>query len=244
MNHDQILEEYYHILATAEQWLDDGFTKPVSPVALHWPQKKPLVHATAEQAPQLVTLPSFSSLSALSQAVSQCQSCPLHATRTCAVPGMGVLQPDVVVVGEAPGADEDTAGQPFVGKSGQYLDKWLESIGLSRQTNCYITNVVKCRPPSNRDPHTDEIAACSGYVRQQIALLKPKAILACGRFAAQTLLDSPSALIRLRSLQNFYEGIPVFVTYHPAAVLRNPQDLRRPVWEDMKLLKQYLEGLT
>jgi DNA polymerase len=148
-----------------------------------------------------------------------------------------------MVIGEGPGAEEDAQGRPFVGRAGQLLDKMLESIGLSRDTNCFIANVVKCRPPFNRDPFPEETAACAHFLRRQITLLQPKFILAAGRVAAQTLLETTEPIGRLRG--RFWEltvgdmTFPLLATYHPAALLRN-EDLTRPSWEDLKLLREKL----
>lgn len=191
---------------------------------------------------ELPPVPVFASLDELITSAKSCDRCRLCHTRKNVVTGMGVLTPDVFVVGEGPGANEDEQGLPFVGRGGQYLDKWLESIDFSRTTNCYIANIVKCRPPQNRDPMKDEIEACVGYLNQQIAFLKPKVIFACGRIAAQTLTGRTSALASLRQKIHSYQDIPLVITYHPAGVLRNP-DLRRPVWEDLKFLKNLLEEL-
>jgi uracil-DNA glycosylase family 4 len=142
----------------------------------------------------------------------------------------------VLVVGEGPGAEEDASGRPFVGPAGQLLDRMLKAIDLDRGTNCFIANVVKCRPPGNRDPALEESAACLPYLRAQIAALRPKAILAVGRVAAEALTGLAAGVGELRRRSLSYEGIPLAVTYHPSAVLRN-SSLRRPVWEDLKRLK-------
>ena len=155
---------------------------------------------------------------------------------------MGVESPDVMVVGEGPGADEDAQGLPFVGKAGQYLDKWLDAIQLSRHTNCFIGNVVKCRPPMNRDPQPDEIAACLPYLERQIALLKPRFILTVGRISSSVLTGQEAGIGRLRGRTYSFHGIPLIPTYHPSAVLRDPS-LRRPVWDDLRRLKAELEEI-
>jgi len=148
-----------------------------------------------------------------------------------------------MVIGEGPGADEDATGRPFVGRAGQLLDKMLQSIGLSRNSNCFIANVVKCRPPGNRDPKPEELAACAHFLRRQIKLLNPKFILTAGRIAAQTLLDTGEPVGRLRGkftdILAGEKAIPLLVTYHPSALLRN-EDLKRPAWEDLKLLRARL----
>jgi len=174
-----------------------------------------------------------------------CNSCPLGKTRTNAAPGEGVQKPLVMIIGEGPGQEEDNQGRPFVGKAGQLLDKMLASINLSRKVNCFIANVVKCRPPNNRDPSLEETTACGHFLKRQIVCLKPEIILAAGRVAAQTLLKTTEPIGRLRgkftdySIENM--TIPLLVTYHPAALLRN-EDLKRPAWEDLKLLRSRLEN--
>jgi len=142
----------------------------------------------------------------------------------------------VLVVGEGPGAEEDNQGLPFVGASGKLLDKMLASIGLSRETNCYIANVVKCRPPNNREPTPEERARCLPYLQRQIQLLAPEAILCAGRTAIQALLGTTEGINRLRGKTYDYEGIPVIATYHPSALLRD-ESLKRPAWEDLKRLR-------
>ena len=182
------------------------------------------------------------SLEKIAAEVAKCRKCRLCEKRRNVVPGMGVLSPDVMVIGEGPGADEDMQGLPFVGRAGQYLDKWLVAIGLDRNTNCYIGNVVKCRPPMNRDPQPDEIAACMPYLVRQIAILKPKFILTVGRISSGVLSGQEAGIGRLRGRTYSFKGIPLIPTYHPSAVLRD-QDLRKPVWEDLKRLKAELEEI-
>jgi DNA polymerase len=177
--------------------------------------------------------------------IRECNGCQLAAGRTNAVPGEGVTRPLVMVIGEGPGRDEDEKGRPFVGRAGQLLDKMLASINLSRNNNCFIANVVKCRPPNNRDPYPEETGACSHFLQRQIALLKPKFILVAGRIAAQTLLKTTEPVGKLRGkfteLETEDMTIPLLVTYHPAALLRN-EDLKRPAWEDLKLLRSRIEN--
>ncbi len=178
-------------------------------------------------------------LAELGGRVSACTHCRLHETRKNAVPGTGVIDPLVMVIGEGPGADEDSSGLPFVGRAGQYLDKWLEAIDISRHKNAYIANIVKCRPPNNRDPQPDESDACFPYLMEQISLVKPKTILSVGRIASQILIGRFDSIGSLRGRVYQFAGIPLVPTYHPSGVLRNPQ-YRRPVWEDMKLLRSIL----
>ena len=182
------------------------------------------------------------SLDKIAAQVEKCTLCRLCQRRTKSVPGMGVLNPDVMVIGEGPGGDEDIQGLPFVGRAGQYLDKWLDAIQLSRHTNCYIGNVVKCRPPMNRDPQPDEIAACIPYLERQIALLKPKFILTVGRISSCVLTGQEAGIGRLRGRTYSFRGIPLIPTYHPSAVLRDPT-LRKPVWDDLRRLKAELEEI-
>jgi DNA polymerase len=188
---------------------------------------------------------SADSLESVAADVCGCTACKLSATRTNAVPGEGQARPLVMVIGEGPGADEDATGRPFVGKAGQLLDKMLASIGLSRESNCYIANVIKCRAPENRDPQPDETAACASFLARQIQLLQPRFILCAGRIAAQTLLNTATPIGKLRGkFIDFQAGdrtIPFLPTYHPSALLRN-EDLKRPAWEDLKLLRTAIEG--
>lgn len=180
-------------------------------------------------------------LATLRATALECRACALAATRTRVVFGQGVESPIVLVVGEGPGAEEDRQGLPFVGASGQLLDRMLAAIGLSRETNCYIANIVKCRPPGNREPQQEERDACIGYLRRQVALLAPRAILCAGRTAAQSLLGSAEGINRLRGRDLSYDGIPVVATYHPSALLRD-ETLKRPAWEDLKRLRELLAG--
>lgn len=176
----------------------------------------------------------------LEEQVQACRACPLAAGRQHIVFGQGVTNPTVLVVGEGPGAEEDKQGLPFVGASGKLLDKMLASIGLSRETNCYIANVVKCRPPNNREPAPEERARCLPYLQRQIELLGPKAILCAGRTAVQALLGTTEGINRLRGKTYDYEGIPVIATYHPSALLRD-ESMKRPAWEDLKRLRALLQ---
>ena len=178
-------------------------------------------------------------LAMLEERVHACTRCQLHSGRMNAVPGTGVLDPLVMVVGEGPGAEEDRRGLPFVGRAGQFLDKWLEAIGMSRSTNAYIANIVKCRPPQNRDPHPHESEACLPYLREQVSLIRPHAILTVGRIASGILIGSDAGIGKLRGRTYYYDGTPLVPTYHPSGVLRNP-DLKRPVWEDLKRLRALL----
>ncbi|MGH8150568.1 MAG: uracil-DNA glycosylase [Steroidobacteraceae bacterium] len=177
--------------------------------------------------------------------VETCTQCPLHRTRTRAVFGVGDLHAQWLVVGEAPGAEEDRQGEPFVGRGGQLLDAMLLSIGLARGRNVYIANVLKSRPPNNRDPKPEEVASCLPYLKRQIALIKPVLILAVGRIAAHHLLGVTASLGSLRGrVHRFGElNTPVVVTYHPAYLLRTPAD-KRKAWEDLKFARSVFRELT
>lgn len=172
---------------------------------------------------------------ALQHEVSRCEKCALYETRTQTVFGVGNASADWLVIGEAPGADEDRLGEPFVGRAGKLLDAMLKAIDLDRASTVYISNILKCRPPNNRDPLPDEVASCSDYLRRQISHIRPKIILAVGRIAAQNLLQSSMALSKMRGVVHRYPGtqIPVVVTYHPAYLLRSPSE-KRGAWEDLK----------
>ena len=177
----------------------------------------------------------------LADAVSTCTRCKLSRTRTKAVFGTGPVDAPLMVIGEGPGAEEDARGEPFVGAAGKLLDEMLKSIGRTRASNVYIANVVKCRPPGNRDPEADEVAACRPFLDRQIELLKPKLILALGRIAAQRLLGSTAPLSKLRGPQHVYgvAGTPVLVSYHPAYLLRTPGDKLKS-WVDLKQVHRFL----
>ncbi len=171
-----------------------------------------------------------------------CTRCRLAETRTQVVFSDGVVNARLVVVGEAPGANEDATGLPFVGAAGQFLDLLLATVDLSRKDSVYICNVLKCRPPGNRNPQPDEIESCTPYLRKQLELIAPQALLAVGTFAAQALTGLQKPLGKIRGEIHGYQGIPLVVTYHPAALLRNP-GWTRAVWDDLQLLRQVMDGL-
>ena len=180
------------------------------------------------------------SLEEIAEKVHKCTRCPLYSTATNGVPGEGDSKAQLVCVGEAPGAKEDETGRPFVGQAGQLLTKILSAIDLTRE-QVFICNVLKHRPPGNRNPLPEEVEACSPYLIRQLELIKPKVIVAFGTFAAQTLLQTKTPLGQLRGLVHRYHGIPLIVTYHPAALLRNPA-WKRPTWEDVKLARRILDS--
>jgi uracil-DNA glycosylase len=179
-------------------------------------------------------------LAALRAHIGDCTRCPLHAQgRRQVVFGVGNPDAQLMFVGEAPGADEDVQGVPFVGRAGQLLTKIIEAIGLSRD-DVYIANVIKCRPPQNRNPEQDEVDTCEPFLFRQIDIIKPKVIVALGKFGAQTLLRTLDPISRLRGRVYDYRGAKLVPTFHPAYLLRNPAS-KREVWEDMKLVKKLLE---
>jgi len=180
------------------------------------------------------------SLEAIAEAARECTRCPLYSTATQSVPGEGSATADLVCVGEAPGANEDATGRPFVGEAGKLLTKILEAIKLSRD-EVFICNVLKHRPPGNRNPLPNEVEACSPYLVRQLEIIQPKVIVAFGTFAAQTLLNTKSSLSQLRGFVHRYYGTPLIVTYHPAALLRNPA-WKRPTWNDVQLARRVLDN--
>ncbi len=184
---------------------------------------------------------SAKSLTELEAAIHDCQKCDLWKTRTKFVFGVGNPHAKVLVIGEAPGADEDKQGEPFVGRAGQLLNKMLAAVDFKRE-EVYIANILKSRPPNNRDPKPDEVEACEPYLWKQIALLQPKLILCLGRIAGTNLLKITESLGKMRGQAYDFCGIPVIVTYHPAALMRNP-DWKHGAWEDLKTLRKMYEEL-
>jgi DNA polymerase len=221
--------EVYNLLNLAEDYALDGFRH-------HHPPLKPSTEGnSAPLSPQ-------AALDGIAEQVADCTRCALHRERKRTVPGEGASSPLVMVIGEGPGLDEDKTGRPFVGRAGQYLERWLQAIGLDRRSNCFIANIVKCRPPGNRDPSPEESAACLPYLKRQIQILRPKAILTVGRISTQILCERTEGIGKLRGTDLEFVGIPLVATYHPSAVLRN-SDLRAAVWQDLKRLRA-LPGLS
>jgi len=207
-----------------------GFSPPPSP----------------EAQPQMPAYPaeewiSAASLADLNTAICNCLKCPLGHTRTKFVFGVGNPSADIVFVGEAPGADEDMQGEPFVGRAGQLLNKILEAVHFKRE-DVYICNILKCRPPNNRDPQPDEIDSCEPYLWRQLELINPKLIVCLGRIAAQTLLRSTESLTNMRGKIHLYRGIQLVVTFHPAALLRNP-NWKKPTWEDVQWIRKMYDEM-
>ena len=171
-------------------------------------------------------------------ALADCRACKLHGGRRNVVFGVGDPSARVMFVGEGPGADEDRLGEPFVGRSGELLDRIIAAMGLSR-AEVYIANIVKCRPPGNRDPEPDEVAACEPYLQEQIRIVQPEAVVALGKVAAVTLLRVDTSLAQLRGRWHTYEGIPLRATYHPSFLLRQP-DMKRAAWQDVQAVMERL----
>jgi DNA polymerase len=211
----------------------DGTVSPLEDVPVG------LVVGSANRALSDHVASNLESLAGIERAVAKCERCKLYLTATNPVPGTGNSNADFMIVGEAPGANEDEQGVPFVGQAGQLLTKIIGAIDLGRD-DVFIANVLKHRPPGNRNPTPDEVAACSPYLVRQIELVKPKVILALGTFAAQTLLETKLTIGKLRGQIHRYHGVPLVVTYHPAALLRNPA-WKRPTWEDVQLARRILD---
>ena len=182
------------------------------------------------------------SLAGIRAELGDCQRCGLGRTRQCLVFGVGNPDARLVLVGEAPGREEDEKGEPFVGEAGRLLDRILLAMGLHRD-EVYICNVLKCRPPNNRDPEPGEVATCEPFLIRQLAAIRPELIVALGRFAIQTLLQSKAPISRVRGSWQQYQGIPLMPTYHPAYLLRNPNS-KREVWADMKQVMARLQAET
>jgi len=223
---------------------------PTTPPAATVERPAPAATTPGEPAPGIVVgtssrelfagpLSGFTTLDQLAEEIAKCTRCPLYKTATKPVPGQGSPTAELVCVGEAPGENEDKSGLAFVGMAGQLLTKILAAINLSRE-DVFICNVLKHRPPGNRNPNPQEVEACSPYLVRQLEIIRPKVIVAFGTFAAQTLLETKLSIGKLRGQVHRYYGIPLIVTYHPAALLRNPA-WKRPTWEDVQLARRVLD---
>lgn len=200
-----------------------------------WRLRARLAEEGASLPPEIQTL--MSDWTQLKEKVAGCTDCALRAGCSQTVFGVGDEKAQWMLVGEAPGAEEDRLGEPFVGQAGKLLDNMLAAVSLSRGKNVYIANVLKCRPPDNRNPQPDEVAKCSPHLQRQIELIRPKLILAMGRFAAQALLGSDATIASLRGKVHHYAGVPLVVTYHPAYLLRNLPD-KSKAWADLLFAKK------
>lgn len=203
------------------------------------PVRRPPADAPLAPAPDTSAAGSIADVESL---IAECRACALFRTALHPVPGEGNPDAELVCVGEAPGATEDQMGRPFVGQAGQLLTKILAAINLRRE-DVFIVNVLKHRPPGNRNPDPAEVKACQPFLHRQLELISPKVIVALGTFAAQTLLETKAPIGKLRGQVHEYRGIPVVVTYHPAALLRNPA-WKRPTWDDVQLARRILDGAT
>ena len=210
------------------------------PVWIRRAAARPAGRVEATRATAAVTAPAAQVLAAIDAQVRDCRKCALHRGRTRTVFGVGRPDAACMFIGEAPGAEEDARGEPFVGRAGKLLDAMLAAIGL-RRGDVYIANIVKCRPPRNRDPHTDEITACSAYLRRQIEAVSPRLLVAAGRVAAQSLLETAKPIGQLRGRTYRYgeDRLPVLVMYHPAYFLRSPLE-KRKAWDDLLRLRSLL----
>ena len=211
-------------------WAEDSGMRIVAA-----PKRAPELPAQAAPPAASVKLPT---LDEVRHDIGECTRCKLHKGRTNIVFGSGSEKARLMFVGEAPGEDEDVQGFPFVGKAGQLLTKMIEAMGL-RRDDVYICNTVKCRPPNNRNPEPDELAACEPFLKGQLAAVKPEAIVTLGKFAAQALLRDATPITRLRGHWREYEGIPVMPTFHPAYLLRSPGE-KGKVWDDLKQVMKKL----
>ncbi|MGS5089350.1 uracil-DNA glycosylase [Hydrogenophaga sp. A37] len=215
---------------------------PVAAPVVPAPAAAPVVATVERQRPADVGAMDWATLQAT---VASCEACGLCKSRRNTVFGVGDTQADWMIVGEAPGENEDLQGEPFVGAAGQLLDNMLRAVGRSRAgegaKGAYIANVLKCRPPANRNPQPAEVAQCEPYLARQVALVQPKVIVAMGRFAVQSLLRTDEPIGRLRGRVHRYEGVPVIVTYHPAYLLRTPAD-KAKAWADLCLAMETVEG--
>ena len=234
----------------AKNWLNAPGPTAAEPVAERVPELPPPVVADAGGSAPIIVgksgsdlfggpMAGLDSLEAVAAHATACKRCALWSTATNCVPGEGSPNAQLVCVGEAPGEQEDLSGRPFVGKAGQLLTKILAAIDLKRE-DVFICNVLKHRPPLNRNPLPDEVTACSPYLVRQIELIRPRVILAFGTFAAQTLLETKLSIGKLRGTLHRYYGVPLIVTYHPAALLRNPA-WKRPTWDDVQHARRILD---
>jgi uracil-DNA glycosylase family 4 len=236
--YEKMLEAYALAKNFLQQQVDLGFdevytsskSKKSKPKKAHTPGMSHSVHTTAK------------TLSGFYQEIKDCKKCHLYKTRTNFVFGAGSQDAKVMFIGEAPGREEDLRGEPFVGRAGQLLDNILAAIKFTRD-EVYIANILKCRPPENRDPLPDEIEMCEPYLLEQIKIIRPKIICALGRISAQALLKTKQTLGQLRGKIHDYNGIKFLVTYHPAALLRYPQ-YKRATWDDVRLLRKEYDKLS
>lgn len=202
-----------------------------------------LIKESVEQTENKSVKSSAVTIEDIAKKIEQCKRCKLCQKRNRVVPGEGVLHPEVLVIGEGPGEEEDKYGRPFVGPAGILLDKMLSAINLDRKKNCFIANIVKCRPPENRNPSAEEAEACSSFLEAQILCLKPKMILALGSVALKNLLQTENGITKMHGTFFDYNGIPFMATYHPSALLRDA-NLKLPAWNDLKIFRAKLQEIA
>ena len=234
----------WHALEIGPLWRLRASLTEGAAAAGHAVPSAPAAHSGPDRT-QVLEQTSLETWQALQQAVSGCTACALSGSRRQTVFGTGPQPAPWMIVGEAPGQQEDASGEPFVGQAGQLLDQMLAAIGVNRRAEVFITNVLKCRPPSNRDPLPEEVARCDPYLRRQVELVQPRLILVLGRFAAHSLLGTDASLASLRGLVHPYpvadRAVPLVVTYHPAYLLRQLAD-KAHSWADLRLARRTFEG--
>lgn len=236
-SHDTAMAELHHMETAAPATPEPAAQAAAASLPSQQDSQLPVLPATALPAAEVDAVDHLPDWEQLEQNVANCERCTLCRTRTQTVFGRGNPKARWMLIGEAPGEHEDRQGEPFVGKAGQLLDNMLAAAGLDRDRDVYIANVLKCRPPGNRNPAPEEILACQGYLQQQIQHVQPVLIVALGRFAVQTLLQSEQTIGKLRGQVHQYQGIPLIATYHPAYLLRNLPD-KAKAWQDMVLAKK------
>jgi DNA polymerase len=236
---DSDIDSLRELIGQARAHLHRQQLMGVERLHIAWPERRGLL---PELSPPPNALIGGLPLTQVREALGECTRCKLHKGRKNIVFGVGSPKAWLTFVGEAPGADEDQQGEPFVGRAGQLLTRIIEAMKLTRE-QVYICNIIKCRPPANRNPEPDEIAACEPFLVAQLQAIQPKLICALGTFATQTLLRTKEPISKLRGRFHDYHGIPVLPTFHPAYLLRNPHE-KKTVWEDMKLLQREYEKLT
>jgi DNA polymerase len=237
------LKKYWEILRSAQAYLQGGWPVDTSaPPQKLYPPGTRSAHSQGrgEALRPAEQSPAFDSLDQISAEIRACRKCRLAENRINAVPGDGAANPKLMIIGEAPGAQEDARGHVFVGRAGQYLDKWLQAINLDRTRDVFIGNIIKCRPPDNRDPLPDETAACMPYLHRQLNIIQPRAILTLGRISTHILSGTSEGIGKLHGRIYRFRDIPLIPTYHPSAVLRNPV-YRKPVWDDLQKLQRLIE---
>jgi DNA polymerase len=230
-----LIQRFWNLVNLAEDYCSTGFRS---------------VHTGLQEIPGESTgagekdIPRDRKLELVKQEITGCKKCSLHYNRVHAVPGEGICDADVFIVGNGPDEAEDAAGRPFAGEAGDYLSKWLSAIQLKITGNCFTCNVVRCRTPQNRDPGIEESRTCFPYLDEQITIVQPKTILCLGRIPGQMLTGKlTTSVTKFRGQPFSYKGIPLIVTYHPAVVLKD-QSLRKPVWEDLQRLKTIIQRRT